>query len=466
MRGVLFVFLLVVFGSFASAYISGDVVQTNVHSGVSIGGIIVLASTFDGATTTFTGKTTVQFQNLSNVTLEKLSKGKIVFNEPLNFSLLANSSRVVDFDHHLTISSNYIFVNNSALNEGINKKATIHLYNLNFVNIEIMREGIVCSDCVLNSYIWGILIFNVSNFSSYYSVREGVSPTPTPTPQTPGGGGGAPQAERIYGFSLDKDFFPIQIKKGDSLQKQVRITNNGTEDLTINISISESLSKFIIPETDKIILRKGESKNVRFDFYVSDSDSADVYIGKINFNSEKVSQSINVALDVKDKNPLFDIKTKVKNKVVSPGDRIVAEIEMINMGDLNNIDVKLNYYIFDFNDKVYDSKEESLAINHTLKKDFYLQVPEDMNDGDYLFYSKVSYGNITASSYDSFNVQKYYRAKNYAMIFASVIAAGLILLMFLRALFKKNRKKSRRKKRVSRIVQGYSSDQPSYQEAE
>jgi len=438
-----FAILFFSMGFVFAADISGDAVEGSVYSGVSIMGITVFASTFNGATTSFTGKTTAQFQNLSNVTLEKTASGKIIFNEPLNFSILANSSNVVDFDRYINISNNYIFVNSSALNWGINKQATIYIYNLNFVNIEIMRDGIVCTDCVKQSYQWGILIFNVTNFSSYYYAREGTTP-PTPTPS--GGGGGGKTEEKTYNFILDKDFFPLQIKKGDSLQKQVMITNNGTEDLTINISVSKSLSKFIVPEKEIIILKSGESKNVRFDIYVSDSELADVYIGKINFNSEKISRSINVVLDVKDKSPLFDIKTKVLNKIVSPGNKVGAEIEMINMGDLKNIDVKVKYSITDFDGNIYDVNEESLAIEDSLKKVFYLIVPKDLKEDNYLFYSRVSYGNISASSYDSFNVQKYYSMRIYLIIFALVVVVGLTLWIMLK---RSSRKKKTRKRYIS-----------------
>ncbi|MFH1801556.1 MAG: hypothetical protein ABH804_01845 [archaeon] len=401
--------------------LSGNVVERSVGSSISVG-ISFLVSTFDGATSVFTGKTTYEIQNFNDVTLEKTSYGKVVFNEVVNFSKVANASNVVDFDRYLTISNNLVSINNFML-PYLNKSVTISIYNLNYVLPEILHDGVVCSDCTQISYEWGILVFTAENFSSSYSVREGstlpicgngvceagedcssCSADCGTCPVTPEGAG-AVTPSLVYDFALDKDILLVELTKGEHYQKQVKITNNGTGDIFVTISIP-SLEQYVFPETDRIFLRAGESKIVSFDIYFSDRDKADVYVGKINFAYGTLQKSVRVILDVKDKAPLFDIETSVLKKYVLPGERILANVTVLNLGDLKNIDVELEYYILDFDNKTYDIKKESFAIYNFFSKIIFLESPKDMPMGDYLFYSKVSYGDVSASSYDLFVIEK------------------------------------------------------------
>ena len=239
-----------------------------------------------------------------------------------------------------------------------------------------------------------------------------------------GTGEGAGVSEIKKSFQLDKTFFSVEMKRGEHRQEQITLTNDGTEDLTINISIT-SLEKFIFPEQESFILKTGESKSITFDIYVSEKERADVYIGKINFNAKDLNRFVNVILDVKEKSPLFDIKTTVFKKYIPPGGKVIAEVFILNLGDLKNIDVELESKILDFDNKTYSSKKESFAINDSFKGKVFLETPKDIKIGDYVFYSKVSYKNISASSYDTFIIEKV------SFLMWAIIVLILIVMIFL-----------------------------------
>ena len=253
---------------------------------------------------------------------------------------------------------------------------------------------------------WSVYANDTSGNSNTTSISFFVE---TPSGSTPssggGGGGGGAVVSKVYSFGLNKEFFTIEMVKGKTYQEQIILTNDGTEDLTINISIT-NLEKFVFPGEENFVLKRGEIKSINFNIYVSEIEGADVYVGKINFSSQNIDKSVNVVLDVKDKFPLFDIKTTILKKYVAPRGKVIANIFILNLGDLRNIDVDLEYQVRDFDNITYTSKKEAFALNESFTGDVFLEIPKDTKIGNYIFYSTVNYGNISASSYDTFIVEK------------------------------------------------------------
>ena len=224
--------------------------------------------------------------------------------------------------------------------------------------------------------------------------------TPPPIGGTPPSGGGT-----IQGFSPDKNLLVVTVRKGIQTQQSVTITNNETSDLQINISITD-LGNFIFPNENNFILKPGESKSIIFSIYVSESETRKTLTGKINFMSKSLTKSVDVILDIKEKTPLFDIKTDLLRKVLIQGQKAFADVKIVNLGDLKNIDVELESFILDKNNQVYDSKKETFTIGDSVQKQVFLKVPKDISLGNYIFSSKVSYKDVSAQSYDSFKIIK------------------------------------------------------------
>ena len=257
-----------------------------------------------------------------------------------------------------------------------------------------------------------------------------VTPTPTPTP--PGGGGTT--VTDAYSFKLSQTFFLIHLKRGVFVEQQITIVNDGTMDLVINVSVTD-VEQFVFPEIENFVLKSGETKTIKFPAYVSETEKTGVYTGKLNFNSQHISKFVSLVLDVKDKAPLFDIRTTVLKKRTSPGKKVFANVHILNLGDLKNIDIELLYYFVDSQNNTYTPKKESFAIEDSFSGEVFLEVPADIELGDYLFYSKVSYGNIKASSYDTFHVVSKFTRLVPQMSGKSVLyLLSLIILSFI-ALF-------------------------------
>jgi hypothetical protein len=119
---------------------------------------VVGVNSFSGNTTDFS---TVDLNDVSKFVLENPSYGKISYNQNLNLT------GGVDFDSLVVIGEEQVGVN-SLVEERMNRSATIEMYNLNYQFVpKVLKDGVICQDCQINSYAGGVLIFNVSSFSTY-----------------------------------------------------------------------------------------------------------------------------------------------------------------------------------------------------------------------------------------------------------------------------------------------------------
>ncbi len=206
-------------------------------------------------------------------------------------------------------------------------------------------------------------------------------------------------------FQINTNFLPIELKVGQTGKQGIQITNNGKANLTVGITVKE-LQQFIFPEQTSITLNSGDSQMIYFDINAFNNTVPNLYLGEIDFYSGSTNQSVNVALNIVPKEPLFDITTAVINKITQPGKNVSAKVTVINMGDVEKVDVQILSEIKDFNNNTYASKIDTYAITNQTTKDISLILPQNISYGNYIFYSKVIYGNITASSYDTFSVAK------------------------------------------------------------
>lgn len=118
---------------------------------------VVKISNFDSTSTNLSN---VDIRNVTNFTLQKQSIGGIVFSGSTDLSNGADLNNFVKIEH------NKIFLNSSAVSF-LNKPATLTLRNVEYQNVVIWRDGVVCNDCSIKSFNSGTLVFDVTGFSTY-----------------------------------------------------------------------------------------------------------------------------------------------------------------------------------------------------------------------------------------------------------------------------------------------------------
>ena len=450
-KKLLLIFLIVGF-----ALIFADVVGDS-PSEVYIFNFQIFYTNFDGDTTDFYSYNQTELENLSFVVLERTSYGKIEFNENLDLISMAGIDGVVDFDSDISIEDDVISVDEVDL-PGISKSVNLSLYGLSYSDPEIYHNGIICSTCELISYSGGTLVFSDISFNGIYYAREKIVPpfcgdgscNGDETCETcsqdcgecsvepPTGGDIPPVIDPTqggtYDFILDPTFFTLTMDKGTYYKRIINIENNGTVGFPVVVRVDPEISQFIFPEQVGFFLPVDGSRDLGLDIYISNRMVADVYFGKISFIYGGLTKVVEVVLDVREKDALFDIKTEVLKKYINPGGRIRANVTIINMGDVRDFDVSLEYMMIDFDKNIYTTKKEDFAMNRTHNGTYFLDVPNDASPGNYLFFTRVSYGDINASSYDTFTVETISSIAWVVLLFFLLV---LILLIYIWYKYKK-----------------------------
>ena len=366
-------------------------------------------------------------QNISGFTLEIPNYGKIVFNTPLNISRWLD-----DLDDNSNINNNTILINSTNLPE-FNMSATLYLYSLNFTNPRMLRDGVVCPStiCTQQSYSGGSLIVNVTGFSEYQADE---------TPSEGGGSddsgtggvsesGGVTTVITLDEISVDKQMINIKLKQGETTTIKKIITNKLDRNLIVEIKTS-SLSDFVIISNEKIKLTPKESKEVIFEITIKPDTTPNLYQGELIITTEKTQEKIPITIEVESTKSLFDIDVTIPTQSlrVLPGQELIANINLFNIGAPKGVDVLINYDIRSYEGKSIYQSSESVGIETrtSLSKNF--QIPEDADFGDYILYIKVTYDGEVASASTWFSIGKK-PLENITIVLYLIIAILMVMIL-------------------------------------
>jgi len=228
-----------------------------------------------------------------------------------------------------------------------------------------------------------------------------------------GGGGGAGElAEHLnLGFSISPDVMEAFLSPGEQSVQYLLIQNRDAR-AQFAVSVSGSLSKYVVISDRSFTLLPGEERLVKISFYISDDIGPGIYTGEIKVSSaterNSFSDSTMVALEVKRADSLFDFTVRLlpKYKVVLPNSKLVSSISFTNIGAPEApTDVQLVLKVVDHQKKsIVESFQEVVGIKgeDTIVRE--LQLPATIAPKEYLLLGEMKYDNITIYAYDTFKV--------------------------------------------------------------
>ena len=346
----------------------------------------------------FVGETTnisaINVSNVSSFVLDNPSYGVINFTESVNLTLAVNIS------DHVNISDNRIEINTSALS-GLNASATLTLYGLTLNNPQVLRDGDLCGDlCVEGEYTDdGNFTFNVTGFS-VYSAGETPVPSSWAGSRSSGGGGGSPAAVRPKTvFEVVPEQLSLKMSVDDQETKVLTVKNNWNKEINVEVEV-EGIEEFVIISDD---FKIGAS-NEKLLAVVIDNLNVEqrIITGKIILRSEGHREEVLVVINMRTRQFLFDsvINVLEESRVIEAGEVLKTEIDLLQVGIDDKVDVFVNYVIKDFNGKVYLTEDETFFV---LDEKKYRRIFETrtLPPGEYVIGIEVEYEDTfaTASSY-------------------------------------------------------------------
>ena len=424
-----------------------------------------------GASNDFNSSTYEDIQDLSDIILENRDYGKMKFNEAINLTNDSTySDNILDLDSYTSISNNSIIVNSTFL-PNFNKSATLYLYNLSFKNPRILKDGALCSATICarknytvnftfwddtTSYSGGLLAFNVTEFSKY-SAEETPEENQTTiitnvvtTPGGGGGGGGVATTTITPIFSINRDQVFDSLKPGQMKIEEIIITNTATN--AISIKIDNSLPEFVIIGENGITLNPGQSTTLLLYIMAKPDTIPDLYLGKIILSSGNTKKEILIAIEVESEGALLDVSAEInKNyKEILPGENILAQIKLFNLGGEGRKDINMEYIIRDYDNNTILTITESLAIETQITFMKEIMIPNNAKIGNYVLYVKAIYEGKIASSSDNFKVVSSKVTEREKVYILTIIILFIILSFIIYYVMSRREKK----KKVAKINLG------------
>ena len=206
-------------------------------------------------------------------------------------------------------------------------------------------------------------------------------------------------------IAVDSELIKAVLKEGETTTRTFTITNEGNKALQLRLEV-EGLEDFVILSDYTLIMNPGEEKVITAD--ITSPEVIDIYHGKILIQADSKIKSVALLIETKSKTSTLDVLVRVPKsyKKIKKGEEITGVIDLIYLGEVRPIAIKLLYAIKDLDGKILSFKEETLEVNDGLLVDRSLKVPKNAEEREYIFYVKASYnGNIAISS-DFFEVSR------------------------------------------------------------
>jgi len=341
-----------------------------------------------------------------------------------------------------------------ALINSVSYDGTTSYYTLNITvpsNAEDSKQDIWIN--VTNNGLWSTDI-NIEAIWYYTSITTTISATTIP-PQPPGPGpspGPSPiptqPSARIVNFSTDVDLIKVLLTPSKTEKKMIKISNNGKTKLNLTGKIQDinQLSYFTEGGTEyKFELNVNDTKEIEINFFTKKDQEAGIYPGKVVFTGDGIERTVLVIVEVESEKPLFDVKVETlpEYRMVYPGNKVMAQLTIYNLGKIGRVDVNVEYGIKDWDGNVIISRNETLAVETQVSVVENLNLPSTIKPNSYIFYSRVSYSNVIGTGSDTFLVIERIRLRIPLLYWLLIII--ILILMFV--LFYKLRKKRKTKKK-------------------
>jgi Concanavalin A-like lectin/glucanases superfamily/Bacterial Ig-like domain (group 3) len=306
---------------------------------------------------------------------------------------------------------------------GTGHTATRTLTNANYVS------NVYCSDLAGNQN-------NSENVSFTVAVAAVV------TEDTGGGGGGGGAAAPVFKPAFEFELTPENYEKTVALNRiefdKFTITNLGDldEEYDFEVIALEDLLSLDVPSIEVVAK---DSRDI--EFKLTSPKETGIYTGKIVATSGTLIDEILVTINVKTEKSLFDIILTLPDRMreIRPGHNLETQIDLLQMGLKEKMDVTLHYVIKDFNGNTLLTESETIAVydQKTHYREFYTK---ELASGDYVLGIELIYPDGVAVASSQFKVKDEFQWSLQTILMFSLLFAVAFVFVAISLLIKRYKK--------------------------
>ena len=258
--------------------------------------------------------------------------------------------------------------------------------------------------------------------------------TTSSTSSSTGGGGGIVSNTFISSGNLviNPPELSLSVIENVEEKRELSIKNTGNTKITITIEvIGEEIENILTISETQTSLNPNEEKIL--ELTVSKLNGKYLLVGKILMKYSGITKEVPIVIGSKSSNFLFDASVFLSDKFkkITPGTRLSAQFDLIQVSSGEKVDVVANYIIKDFEgNKYYEESETFFVLG---KKDYIKEFPtENLEEGKYVLGFEIVYPGAFAVSSASFDIEKPSFGINTTtlIIISSIIFISIIALFW------------------------------------
>jgi len=207
-------------------------------------------------------------------------------------------------------------------------------------------------------------------------------------------------------FNVDQILLKVLVKSTETLQKEIRVTNIGSEQASIKIEAS-GLNDILQVDSPSFEISPGQTKIVSLNFSTFDQEKKTeqmpgIYIGKLVVQSKKASKEIPAVVEVETKRVLFDLNLNpvAFERKIKQGTDTTIEVKLYNLESIASTNVDVDYFVKDISGNTIVTESETVVVNTQASFIKTISIPKNLKPGPYIFAAEAKFGSsIGTASY-------------------------------------------------------------------
>lgn len=203
----------------------------------------------------------------------------------------------------------------------------------------------------------------------------------------------------------------------------------------------------IVLSANSLLLDIDEKKEIDLVFYSKGLEPG-VYVGKIMVLSEEGELFIPVIFEVESLDVFFDVNLEIPPQYnnLKPGDKLLVQLKFFDLtsggtnSGLGSTNVNTEYVLYNFEGEAISSETESIVVDKQASASKSVNLPEYMEEGQYVFAAIARYSNSVGVSTKLFSVSNpeeertgFVGLDNLNLMF--VLVLGIFVAFFLGVIF-------------------------------
>ena len=243
----------------------------------------------------------------------------------------------------------------------------------------------------------------------------------------------------VSALDVDSALVKVSIKEGGSVSDFFSISSEEDESVVLEVVHLEGVA---LGESS-LVIGAGEKKEVGLNFN-SEGLSPGVYFGYVSVFSKEDSFKLPIVFEIESSDLFFDGDLEISPfySKVAPGEEVFTTLKIFDItfgGDsLGPSPIDLKYFLYSLEGVKILSTEESIVVDGDLSLSSSVSLPDDLEEGDYLFGALIVYGNSVGVSSELIEVKKrgrdffgFFEGNNFSFLLVIL----MILILFLGMIF-------------------------------